>query len=257
MLNFDICVSSPLEQFEIISLFSLNFGKIDLSLTNSTFFLFLGIFFFILLGQFVSVLGNGFLAPTRLQFVLESLYSGVLGITKETVGNKGDAFFPFAFSLFVFILVVNIVGIVPYSFTVTSHLIVTLALASLVWFGKLFYGFRLHGIHLFSSFLPAGAPFALVPLLVIIELISFCITIISLSVRLFANMMAGHILLKVLAGFAWTMMAAGGLIYLAHFSAIAVLFLLLGLETGVAIVQAYVFTMLTCLYLGDMVSGGH
>ena len=257
MLKLGIFLSSPLEQFEIISLFSLNLGKFDLSITNSTFFLFLGIFFFLLLGQFVSVLGNGFLAPSRWQFVLESLYLGVLGITKETIGNKGDLFFPFAFSLFIFILVINLVGLVPYSFTVTSHLIVTLALASLVWFGKLFYGFRLHGLKLFGSLLPAGAPFALVPLLVVIELISFCITIVSLSVRLFANMMAGHILLKVLAGFAWTMMTAGGLLYLAHFSAIAVLFLLLGLETGVAIVQAYVFTMLTCLYLGDMVSGGH
>jgi ATP synthase subunit 6 len=257
MLNFDIFLSSPLEQFEIVSLVSFNFGKFDLSITNSTFFIILGIFFFIVLTQFVSVLGNGFLAPTRWQFVIESLYLGVLGITKETIGNKGDSFFRFDFSLFVFILIINLVGLVPYSFTVTSHLIVTLAIASLVWFGKLVYGFRLHGLKLFSCLLPAGAPFALAPLLVVIELISFCITIISLSVRLFANMMAGHILLKVLAGFAWTMMAAGGLLYLAHFSAIAILFLLLGLETGVAIVQAYVFTMLTCLYLGDMVNGGH
>jgi ATP synthase subunit 6 len=256
MLNSEVFFS-PLEQFEIVSLVSLNFGWVDLSITNSVFFMVLSIFFFLCLAQLVSVTGNGFLAPSRWQFVLESIYSGVIGITKETIGVKGDLFFPFAFSLFVFILTVNLVGLVPYSFTVTSHLIVTLVLASVVWFGKLVYGFRLHGLKLFGSLLPAGAPFALAPLLIMIEIISFCITIISLSVRLFANMMAGHILLKVLAGFAWTMMSIGGLLYLAHFSALAVLFILLGLETGVAIVQAYVFTMLTCLYLGDMVSGGH
>jgi F-type H+-transporting ATPase subunit a len=248
---------SPLEQFEIISLIRLNFGWVDISLTNSVFFMVLSVFLFLCLAQLVSVTGNGFLAPSRWQFIIESLYSGVIGITKETIGTKGDIFFPFAFSIFTFILTINLVGLVPYSFTVTSHLIVTIVLTSVIWFGKIFYGFRLHGLKIFGSLLPPGAPFALAPLLIMIEIISFCITLISLSVRLFANMMAGHILLKVLAGFAWTMMSIGGLLYLAHFSALGVIFILLGIETGVAVVQAYVFTMLTCLYLGDMISGGH
>jgi ATP synthase subunit 6 len=148
-------------------------------------------------------------------------------------------------------------GLVPYSFTVTSHLIVTLTVATLIWVGKLLIGLRCHGIKLLGIFLPAGAPFAIVPFLVFIELIGFFITVISLSVRLFANIMAGHILLKVLAGFAWTILLAGGFLFVAHFLPLGVLFLLLGLETGVAFVQAYVFTLLTCLYVSDMLNGGH
>lgn len=130
----------------------------------------------------------------------------------ETIGwNKGKVYFPFIFSLFTFILFCNLLGLIPYSFTVTSHIAVTLFFSLAIWIGKLLIGVRIHGIKLLSLFLPGGAPLILVPFLVLLEMITFVITIVSLSVRLFANMMAGHILLKVFAGFAWSMMISGGL----------------------------------------------
>jgi ATP synthase subunit 6 len=162
-----------------------------------------------------------------------------------------------AFSIFTFILGCNRFGLVPYSFTVTSHLVVTMTLALAIWIGKLIMGFRLHGLAFFRMFLPTGTPFAMVGLMVPLEVMGFTITFISLSVRLFANMMAGHILLKVIGGFAWTMMVAGGAMWLAHFLPRVVLFLLLGLETAVAFLQAYVFTLRVCIYIGDTIHGGH
>lgn len=248
-------LNSPLEQFEIFPLIPMRVGSFDLSFTNSTLLMVFAACTIVILSQLVSVSSS--LVPNRWQTLLEMMYRGVIGMVTENLGKEGEKYFPFIFALFTYVLAANLLGLVPYSFTVTSHLIVTLTLAMTVWIGKLLVGFRHHGIKLFGIFLPGGAPFGMVPFLVLIEIISFFLTIISLSVRLFANMMAGHILLKVLAGFAWTMMMSGGLLFIAHFVPLGVLFLLMGLETGVAIVQAYVFTLLTCLYLGDMVHGGH
>jgi F-type H+-transporting ATPase subunit a len=175
----------------------------------------------------------------------------------QTIGPQGQTLFPFVFSVFTFILGCNRFGLVPYSFTVTSHLVVTMTLALAIWVGKLVMGFRLHGLAFFRMFLPTGTPFLMVPFMVPLEVLGFTITFVSLSVRLFANMMAGHILLKVIAGFAWSMMVAGGVMWVAHFIPRAVLFLLLGLETAVAFIQAYVFTLRTCIYIGDSIHGGH
>jgi len=144
------------------------------------------------------------------------MYDLVSGVLNDNVGPRGQVFFPFVFSLFAFLLVVNLIGMVPYSFTITSHIIVTLMFSLMVYLGVMTIMIREHGFHALSVFLPAGAPFALYPLLIAIELISNVMRIVSLSVRLFANMMAGHILLKVLLGFAWTMMMAGGVIFFLH-----------------------------------------
>lgn len=151
----------------------------------------------------------------------------------------------------------NLFGLVPYSFTATSHLAVTVTLGLAVWVGKLLIGIRAHGVKLVGMFLPQGLPVGMIPGIVAIEILSFFMVLISLPVRLFANMMSGHILLKVLAGFAWMMMTSGGLLYIAHFLPLLVVFLLMFLETGVAVVQAYVFTLLTCMYISDVIKGGH
>jgi F-type H+-transporting ATPase subunit a len=169
----------------------------------------------------------------------------------QTTGQAGSALFPVMFSIFTFVLGCNRMGLVPYSFTVTSHLVVTMTLALAIWRGKLVMGFRLHGRTFFRMFLPTGTPFGMIPLMVPLEVLGFTITFISLSVRLFANMMAGHILLKVIGGFAWGMMVAGGVMWVAHFIPRGVLFLLLGLET------AYVFTLRALIYVGDSIHGGH
>ena len=198
--------------------------------------------------------GNGSIIPSRWQSLLEAFYDVVENVLNDNVGHRGAAFFPFIFSLFIFLLVVNLIGMVPYSFTITSHIIVTLMFALTVYIGVTIIMIREHGFHALSVFLPAGAPFALYPLLIAIELISNVMRIISLSVRLFANMMAGHILLKVLLGFAWTMMMAGGVIFFLHLIPMGVVFVLLFLETAVAVIQAYVFATLTCIYLNEAIN---
>jgi ATP synthase subunit 6 len=162
-----------------------------------------------------------------------------LDVINNTLGaQKGNSYVTFIFTLFSFLLVCNLFGLVPYSFTATSHLAITVTLGLAVWVGKLIIGLRAHGLKLAGMFLPQGIPLGMVPALVAIELLSFFMVLISLPVRLFANMMSGHILLKVLAGFAWSMMASGGILFIAHFAPLAVLFVLMFLETGVAMVQA-------------------
>jgi ATP synthase subunit 6 len=250
-------ISSPLEQFEIFPLISLRLGSFDLSFTNSSLFMLLSAGLILVLVQLIVVNGNGTLIPTPFQKVLEDLYLLIVSMVYEIVGKKGGEFFAFIFSIFTFILICNLIGLIPYSYTVTSQLIVTFSISLVIWVGKLILGLRLHGLKLFAMFLPAGAPFAMVPFFVFIELIGFVIPLISLSVRLMANLAAGHLLLAVLFGFCWTMMLSGGLLWIAHFIPLTVLFLLFGLETAVAIIQAFVFSLLTCLYCSDVLHGGH
>ncbi len=250
-------LTRPLEQFEIVPLLPFGTERLDLSLTNRGLFALLVVFGLTFFYRSLGVVGNGALIPNRWQVIAEEFYGMSLAMITESAGEEGKKYFPFIFTLFSFLLACNLIGLIPYRFTVTSHAIVTITLALGIWVGKLIVGVRHHGVALLGMFLPAGVPFAMVPFLVAIELLGFCIVAVRLPVRLFANMMAGHILLKVLGGFAWTMMMAGGVLYLAHFLPLGVLFLLMGLETGVALIQAYVFTILTCLYLGDMIHGGH
>lgn len=257
-------LTSPLEQFEIVPLIPLRVGTIDISFTNSSLRRLVTVAVLTLFGRLLvassskegSVVGGGRLVPSRWQSVGEGLYLRAQSRLTSR-GPKGQPFFPLIFTLFSFLLVANLLGLVPYSFTVTSHIIVTFTLAAAIWIGKLILGLRIHGVRLFGRFLPGGAPIARAPRLIPLEVRGFVITVISLSVRLFANRRAGHILLKVRAGFAWTRRRAGGLLWVAHFLPLLVLYRLLFLETGVARVQAYVFALLTARFINDVVEGGH
>lgn len=190
-------------------------------------------------------------------FVFENIYNVILGMVKENIGGnlqRAVRFFPFVFSLFIFILIANLIGLIPYSSTVTSYLIVTFAMAIMVLLGVNIIAGRFHGLVYFGHFLPAGCPFALYPLIIPIEFISYVFRVVSLSVRLFANMMAGHTLLAVLAGFGWTMANASVTLLVIHPFPVLVVFVLVFLETAVAIIQAYVFTILTCMYLDEAIN---
>jgi len=182
---------SPLEQFSIISLLPLHVGNFYFSFTNSSLFLFLSTGLFLLLFSLVTVQG-GRLVPTYWQSFLEMVYEFVLNLVNEQLGAHGKKYFPFIFTLFVFLLCNNLIGMIPYSFTTTSHLVITFSLSISIFLAVTIIGFQIHGIHFFSFLLPPGAPLALAPFLVVIELVSYCFRGISLGVRLFANMMAGH-----------------------------------------------------------------
>lgn len=247
-------IFSPLEQFSILPLIRLSLFGFDFSITNSVLISSVGFSCFALaLHSVMSEKESFYVAPNRIQFVIEGIYSVVYRLINDNIGKAGKAFFPYIFTLFIFVLISNVIGLVPYSFTVTSHLIVTFALALMTFVGINIICVREHGINILSLFLPPGSSLLLALLLVPIELVSYFFRPISLSVRLFANMMAGHTLLKVIAGFAWTMLLAGGGLLIAHIIPLIILVALMFLELGVAAVQAYVFTILTCIYINDAV----
>lgn len=240
-MNFII---SPLEQFEILPIINLYVFVI----TNSTIILLIGFFFLFIYIQFFS---KGLLIPNRWNLIFNNVYNSTLELSLANIGKFGIFFFPLIFTLFLFLLISNLIGMVPYSFTITSHLIITFSLALTTYIGFNLIGIKKHKINFLNLFLPGGASLMLVPLLVPIEIISYIFRVISLPVRLFANMMAGHTLLKVIAGFAWIMVSYGGILWVSHFIPLFLLVILFGLEIGVALIQAYVFTILTCIYIND------
>jgi ATP synthase subunit 6 len=249
MLN----IFSPLEQFEILPLFNSVFGVI----TNATVILIL-IFIFVFLffkSSFNQKDNSLYVIPHRWQVIIEIIYKAILSLVTDNIsGDKAQYFFPLVFTLFFFILNINLIGLIPYSFTLTSHLVVTFSLSIAIFIGINIICFRLHGIEFFSLFFPAGTSLVLALLLVPVEILSYVFRPISLGIRLFANMMAGHTLLKVFAGFAWTLMGCSGILFFSHFVPLLVLLPLLGLELAVAFIQAFVFSVLTCLYLNDSVN---
>ena len=240
-------MASPLEQFKIKSLIDIQAGGLDLSYTNSSLFMTISL----VLGSAVLILGmsRAAIVPSRMQSVAELTYEFVANLIRDTIGAEGRKYFPFVFSLFVFILLGNMLGMIPYAFTFTSHIIVTLVLALIVFIGVTILGFAKHGLHFFSFFVPPGVPGPMLLLLVPIEVISYLSRPISLSVRLFANMLAGHTLIKVIAGFVFGLgavtFAIGGILPLALVTALT------ALELLIAFLQAYVFAILTCLYIND------
>lgn len=248
-------VSTPLEQFQIISLFSIKFGSFNISFTNTSLFMLIvciAILLFVILSTIeATVVSRDDLSASVWQGAVELVYEFVLTMVLENIGEKGLKYFPFIFTTFMFILFCNIIGMVPYTFTVTSHLIVTFGLAFAIWIGVTIIGFMHHGIHFFSFFFPPGAPLALAPLLVVIEIISYVFRALSLSIRLFANMMAGHTLFKIVSGFGMVIFKTS--FWIVGFFPLILLFGFTGLEIGVAILQAYVFTVLTCIYLNDSI----
>jgi F-type H+-transporting ATPase subunit a len=246
-------ISTPLEQFTISSIIPLHFGNYYLSFTNSSLYMFGAVGTAALLFHFTTKNG-GFLVPSRWQSLSEMIYEFVRSLIQEQIGQQGRKYFPIVFTLFVFLLFTNLIGMIPYSFTATSHIAITFGLSLSFFIAVTIIGFQVHGLHFFSFLLPKGAPLILAPLLVVLELVSYCFRAVSLGVRLFANMMAGHTLVKILSGFAWTMLSVGGVLSVASVLPFAVVFALIGLEIGVACLQAYVFTILVCIYLNDSIN---
>jgi len=240
---------SPLEQFEIKRLYEIHIGGIDVSITNSAVFMLVAI---ALVTAFLTLgMRQHALIPGRWQSMVELSYEFIAKMVRDNVGSDGMRYFPFVFTLFMFILFCNLIGMVPFAFTVTSHIIVTFVMAAVVFLGVTVIGFIRHGTHFLKLFVPSGVPIFLLPLLVVIELLSYLTRPISLSVRLFANMMAGHTMLKVFGGF---VVALG---VLAGWAPLAFVVALTGLEIGIAILQAYVFAILTCIYLNDAINLHH
>ena len=239
---------SPLEQFEIKRLIDIQLGGIDASFTNSSLMM---IAVLVVATMALSFgMSRRAMVPGRWQSIVELAYEFIANMLRENVGSEGRQYFPFIFTLFMFILFSNLIGLVPYSFTVTSHIIVTFALAMVVFVGVTIIAVARHGLKFFTFFVPPGLPMILAPLLVPIEVISYLARPITLSLRLFANMMAGHTMLKVFGGF----VVALGLFGFAPFVFIIAIY---ALELIVAVLQAYVFTVLTCLYLNDAIHLHH
>jgi F-type H+-transporting ATPase subunit a len=246
----------PIHQFEIsrigpkISIF----GS-DISLTNSA------LFMFVALGVIWLVMLYGTrqraIVPGRLQAAAEMLYEFMADTVRSTTGKEGLKFLPLVFSLFIFVLVCNLVGLIPGAYTVTSQIIVTFVFAMIVIGTVLIYGIAKHGTHFFGLFVPSGVPGWLLPFITLIEIISFISRPISLSMRLFANMLAGHIALKVFAGFIVLMLGTGGAVVALSPLPLAMIVALYALELLVACLQAFVFSILTCIYLNDALHPGH
>ena len=234
---------SPLKQFEINPISNIELAGYNLSFTNSSLAMLITV---LVITLFLTLTVNTrSIIPSRMQLISELMYNFIAQLLSDTVGDNGKRYFPFVFSIFMFVLIGNMVGMIPYQFTFTSHIIVTFALAAVVFIGVTVLGFINHGIKFFPFFYIPGVPFYMHPLLIPIEVISYLSRPISLSVRLFANMLAGHTLLKVFAGFVVSMPFFTGVFPLAFIVALT------GLEILIAFLQAYVFAILTCLYIND------
>ncbi|HEY0234332.1 MAG TPA: F0F1 ATP synthase subunit A [Afipia sp.] len=249
-------MADPIHQFEIHKIFSLgHIGGQEIAFTNSSAYMFAAV------GAISLLMIGGSAArsvvPGRFQSLAELTYEFVANTLRSSVGEEGMKFFPFVFSIFTFILTANLIGIVPFTFTVTSHLIVTVALALMVFLTVLLYGLYKNGFKFFKLFVPSGIPIYILPLIMVIEVISFLSRPVSHSVRLFANMLAGHITLKVFAGFVASLGALGAVGIFGAALPLAMTTALTALELLVAFLQAYVFAILTCIYLNDALHPGH
>ena len=240
-------IIDPIHQFVINRIIPLDIGGIDISFTNSALWAVIAT----VCASLLFIMAPRNLIPTRLQSVAESIYELVDNMTHEVLHENARTYFPFVLTLFVFILFANVLGLIPYSFTVTSHIVITLALALVVFIGATIIGFIRNGFGYLKLFVPSGVPVLLLPLVIVIEIVSYFIRPMSLSIRLFANMMAGHMMLKVMAGFVVMLGVTAGWLPLAAMVG------LMGLELLVAALQAYVFALLTCMYLSDAMHVDH
>jgi F-type H+-transporting ATPase subunit a len=246
----------PIHQFEIKNLFSLgHIGGYEIAFTNSALYMLiaLGVILLLMLGA----TSSRAVVPGRLQGVAEMSYEFIASTLRSTAGDAGMKFFPLVFCLFMFILVLNVIGLIPYTFTVTSHIIITVAFALLVFLTVVIYGFWKNGLRFFKLFVPSGVPIYILPLVTFIEVMSFLSRPVSHSVRLFANMLAGHITLKVFGGFVTMLGALGVAGWLGAVLPLGLTVALTALELLVAFLQAYVFAILTCIYRNDAIHPGH
>ncbi len=251
--NFHPEISSPLNQFEIRDLFFLDIPVLEnlhISITNIAFFLIIGFFFITILN--ISSTNFNKLVSNEWSISQESLYATIHSIVTGQINSKsGQIYFPFIYTLFIFILINNLIGLIPYSFASTSHFILTFALSFTIVLGATILGFQKHNLKFFSLFVPAGCPLALLPLLVLIEFISYLARNISLGLRLAANITAGHMLLNILSGFVYNIMNAGILYMILAIIPLAFIIAFSGLELGIALIQAQVFVVLTSSYIKD------
>jgi F-type H+-transporting ATPase subunit a len=246
----------PIHQFQITHLFPIvRIGNTEITFTNSALFMLIALAAILLLT--LGATHARAVMPGRLQAVAEICYEFMKDTVRSTAGPEGVKFLPLVFSLFMFILALNVIAIIPFTFSVTSHIIITVAFALLVFFTVLVYGFYKHGLRFLKLFVPAGVPIYILPLVSFIEVMSFLSRPVSHSVRLFANMLAGHITLKVFGGFAAMLAAAGVAGWVGAIMPLALTVALTALELLVAFLQAYVFAILTCIYLNDAIHPGH
>jgi len=242
--------TNPMHQFEVYRIGpEIKINQIDISFTNASLFMIISALSILFIFNLGSSKKN--IIPNKIQLLAELSYSFISQMISDTAGSKGKPYFNLIFSLFMFVLFCNMFGMLPYSFTVTSHIIVTFFLASLIFIGVTIIGFIKHGLGYLKLFVPSGVPLVLLPLIVVIEVISYLSRPISLSVRLFANMMAGHTMMKVFGGFVISLGVVGGWLPLSFSVALT------GLEILVAFLQAYVFAILTCIYLNDALNLHH
>ena len=242
--------TNPMHQFNVYRIGpEISLGNVDISFTNASLFMIISAL--AIISVFFVGTKRKTIVPTKIQLLTELSYTLVSKMISDTAGSKAKPYFPFIFSLFMFVLFCNMLGMLPYSFTVTSHIIVTFALAAIIFIGVTIIGFVNHGVGYLKLFIPSGVPVVLLPLIVIIEIISYLARPVSLSVRLFANMMAGHTMLKVFGGFVISLGIIGGWLPLSFTVALT------GLEILIAFLQAYVFAILTCIYLNDALNLNH
>src|SRR5436305_11969706 len=248
--------ADPIHQFQITKLFTIgHIGGQEIAFTNSSLFMLIAVG--IIAALLVGMTSSRSLVPGRLQSLAELSYEFVADTIRSTAGKEGMRFFPLVFSIFMFVLVANMMGLIPYAFTVTSHIIITVSFALLVFLTVVIYGFWQHGLHFLKLFVPSGIPIYILPLVTAIEVLSFFSRPVSHSVRLFANMLAGHITLKVFGGFVVMIGGFGFLGWLGAALPLALTTVLTALELLVAVLQAYVFAILTCIYLNDAIHPGH
>ena len=242
--------TNPMHQFNVYRIGpEISLGNVDISFTNASLFMIISAL--AIISVFFVGTKRKTIVPTKIQLLTELSYTFVSKMISDTAGSKAKPYIPFIFSLFMFVLFCNMLGMLPYSFTVTSHIIVTFALAAVIFIGVTIIGFANHGVGYLKLFIPSGVPVVLLPLIVIIEIISYLARPVSLSVRLFANMMAGHTMLKVFGGFVISLGIIGGWLPLSFTVALT------GLEILIAFLQAYVFAILTCIYLSDALNLNH
>ena len=242
--------ANPMSQFDVYRIGpEIKVGAFDISFTNASLFMIISTVSILLVFNFGSKRNS--VLPNKIQLLAELSYTFVAKMISDTAGSKAKPYFAFIFSLFMFVLFCNMFGMIPYTFTVTSHIIVTFILASFIFIGVTIIGFIKHGFGYLKLFVPSGVPVVLLPLIVVIEVISYLSRPVSLSVRLFANMMAGHTMMKVFGGFVISLGVVGGWLPLGFSVALT------GLEILVAFLQAYVFAILTCIYLNDALNLHH
>ena len=247
-------INSPLEQFEVVSLLGLNapiLGYLNITITNLSFYSILVLV--LVIGLHVLANNNSRLVPSKWSIALESSYASVNSMVRDQIGHLNELYLPFIYALVFFILISNLTGNIPYSFTITTSIMVSIGLSFTILIAVTILGLSIHKLHFFSYFVPSGTPLALVPLLVLIELVSYLARAFSLGIRLFANVVAGHTLMKILATFLYQMFSGSLIVAVLTLIPFTLFLAIMGLELAVSFIQAYVFVILTCSYIKDAI----